>query len=105
MSALRKTDGRTGIFAHNDMEALIIMNGLMRAGIAIPEQVALAGFDDTFFGQRILPGLTSVRQPIREMAAYAVSQVMGQIGKEAPAQLLRREFQPELIIRGSSQRG
>ncbi len=99
---LGRNGGKTGIFAHNDMEALIILNGLMQTGISVPEQALIAGFDNTFFSERIFPGLTSVKQPVEEMAAFAVNRLIGQIRGEIPLEPEQREFEAELVVRGSS---
>ncbi|GAB4364652.1 MAG: hypothetical protein Kow009_01420 [Spirochaetales bacterium] len=64
------------IFAANDRMALGILQYCRTHGIRIPEDIALAGFDDTFFSSYISPSLTTVRQPILEMGALAMEKLI-----------------------------
>lgn len=102
LAFLREEPGKAGIFAYNDVEALSVMNTLLRERIQVPEEAALVGFDDTFISGRILPGLTSVRQPVREMAAAAVQYVIGQLKGDADKKPFRQVMEAELIVRGST---
>jgi len=64
------------IFAANDRMALGILQYCRTQGIRIPEDLSLAGFDDTFFSQYIHPSLTTVRQPILEMGSLAMEKLI-----------------------------
>ena len=64
---------RTGIFAHNDVCALRVLSALRDVGVSVPERAVLIGFDDTFMGRYLHPALTSVSQPIPDMAREAVA--------------------------------
>ena len=66
------------VFAADDKSALGVMEALKQAGISIPEQVALVGFDDLSFAPYLFPALTTIRAPI------------GQVGETAAQQLIRR---------------
>ncbi|MDO4267704.1 MAG: LacI family DNA-binding transcriptional regulator [Eubacteriales bacterium] len=105
LAFLKERPEKTGIFAYNDVEALTVMNTLLRERIQVPDEAALVGFDDTFISGRILPGLTSVRQPVREMAEAAVQYIVGQLKKDADPKPFRRVMGAELIIRGSTVKG
>jgi len=99
---LHEIPERAGIFASNDMDALLVMNILMRAGISIPGKAALTGFDNTFISSQVQPGITSVRQPIDEMCSFAVKHLLEQI-EGGPADVpCYTELTADLVVRGST---
>lgn len=99
---LCEISGRVGIFAFNDMEALVVMNALMRAGIAMPEKAALVGFDNTFISKRVIPGITSIDQPMDEMCSLAVTKLLEKIQKKEGRDPEYTELEAKLVIRASS---
>lgn len=102
LTYLRKNGEKTGIFAHNDMEALVVMNGLAMAGISIPDRAALVGFDDTFVSRRVHPGITSISQPVEEMGRMAVRNLLENIKNEKQRSGMHVILDAQLIERGSS---
>jgi LacI family transcriptional regulator len=62
----------TAVFAANDDMALGVTAAAHRLGLEIPRDVSVAGFDDTPAAQSVWPRLSTVRQPISDMAAAAV---------------------------------
>jgi LacI family transcriptional regulator len=62
----------TAIFASNDDMAAGVVASAQRLGIKVPDDLSVVGFDDTMFATAILPQLTTVRQPIADMAAESV---------------------------------
>ena len=99
---LKEIPERAGIFTTNDMDALVVMNALMGAGIAIPQKAALVGFDNTFISKQVLPGITSVNQPIDEMCTFAVNNLLKQIQGEKQDKIQYTELTADLMIRESS---
>jgi LacI family transcriptional regulator len=95
----RKPDG---LFAANDEMALGAMRVLQAAGLRIPADVAVAGFDGTSVPDEVEPSLTTVCQPFAEMARAAVGELLARIDGAAPTGL--RLLEPDLAIGGSSQR-
>ncbi len=91
----------TGYVAMNDMLAIGLMAGLRQCGLRIPEDVSTIGIDDLFLGQYVSPALSTVRQPMQEMAAAAIGRVLARIKNigEAPHELV---FVPELVVREST---
>lgn len=94
----------SAIFASNDDMAAAVISVAHRRGISIPDQIAVAGFDDSPLCVKIWPTLTSVRQPIAEITAHAVGKLI-----ERMANPDRPERKPvtaylmhELIERGST---
>jgi LacI family transcriptional regulator len=61
----------TAIFAANDDMAAGVLRAATRLGIDVPGQLSIAGFDDTALAQQIDPPMTTVRQPLVEMARHA----------------------------------
>ena len=90
----------TAIFASNDSMAAGIMKSAHMKGLKIPDDISLAGFDDSPIADEIWPALTTVKQPVEKMANYAANILMAKFnGLEKANQ--SREFKSELIIRES----
>lgn len=70
-SLLTGAERPTAVFASNDDMALGVMAAAHRLGLSIPEQLSVAGFDDTPGAKVVWPQLTTIRQPIMEMASAA----------------------------------
>ena len=69
--------GLDAVFAASDLMAAGALRALQRLRIRVPEEVALVGFDDDAVACRIRPLLTTVRQPVEEMGARAVAELLG----------------------------
>lgn len=65
-------DRPTAIFAANDDSAAGVMAALAELRIKVPEEVSIVGFDDSWIARSVWPNLTTIYQPIAEMAARAV---------------------------------
>ena len=91
----------TAIFASNDQMAFGARLALFRRGLKVPEDVSLIGFDDQLESAYMLPPLTTVRQPAREMGAQASQAVLALIAGRQPAPSL---MQGQLQIRESVSR-
>ncbi|PTS88148.1 MULTISPECIES: LacI family DNA-binding transcriptional regulator [unclassified Caulobacter] len=87
----------TAIFASNDDMAAGVLAVAHRRGLALPEQLSVAGFDDIALAGQIWPPLTTVRQPTREMA-YAAAALLFE-GVEGP---VHRRIAHELVLRAST---
>jgi LacI family repressor for deo operon, udp, cdd, tsx, nupC, and nupG len=89
------------IFACNDEMAMGLIRGLAEAGVVVPRDVSVAGFDDIEFAEAYNPPLTTVRQARREIGEQAAGLLLRLIAGELPAQ---REFRlaANLIIRKST---
>jgi DNA-binding LacI/PurR family transcriptional regulator len=68
------------VFAAGDVMAAGAINALHRAGRKVPDDVAVVGFDDHPMAQQVRPMLTTVRQPVEEMAAVATRQLLAAVG-------------------------
>jgi LacI family transcriptional regulator len=95
----------TAIFASNDDMAAATMAVAHRKGLEVPGEVSVAGFDDTPLATTVWPELTTVRQPIAEMAREAVrlliEQIRGRRGRAAP-QVVHKLLKFTLLKRDST---
>ena len=101
-SYLSGINERVGIFAYNDLCAAQILHVLRDLKIEVPKQAGVVGFDDIFICKHLMPSLTTIRQPIREMAESAVSHLIYKIEHPTEEWLLDESFCGELIQRESS---
>ncbi|SEM05180.1 LacI family DNA-binding transcriptional regulator [Streptacidiphilus jiangxiensis] len=89
------------VFVASDLMALGAVGVLHRAGVAIPDRMALVGFDDSSAALTCDPPLTTVRQPVEAMAGQMAELLLEQIA--APERTLQsRVFQPALVVRESA---
>lgn len=99
VAARRLIEGRprpTAIFASNDDMALGALSAAAQAGLNVPGDLSIAGFDDSEAAQMAWPMLTTVRQPIDAMSAAAVDLILD------PQPSAERRLDYALIIRGST---
>jgi LacI family transcriptional regulator len=88
------------VFCANDQMAIGILQSLARAGVAVPDEVAVVGFDDIFPGSLCDPPLTTVHSPIRLLGERACTRLLDRIAK--PDLRPRVESLPtELVLRSS----
>lgn len=66
----------TAVFASNDNMALGFTDAARRAGLSLPRDLSLVGFDDDPFAKTMAPPLTSIRQPLEEMGAKACEKMV-----------------------------
>ncbi|MEU3852328.1 LacI family DNA-binding transcriptional regulator [Streptomyces sp. NPDC029554] len=78
-------EGRTfdAVFAHNDLAAIGALAALRAAGLRVPEDVAVIGFDDIPMAGLTHPALTTVHQPMRKMGETAARMLLAQLTGEA----------------------
>lgn len=86
----------TAIFACNDDMAAGVLAVAYRKGIRVPEDLSVVGFDDTPLASVVVPSLTTIYQPIREMAAQATALLLGKADTGAEA---RNVLPHRMVIR------
>jgi LacI family transcriptional regulator len=98
---LNLPDPPTAIFAFNDLMAVGAMHAASQAGVEVPRDLSIVGFDDIELASYVTPALTTVKQPTMEMGKKAVQLLIERIeDKDIPT---RCHISPtELIIRDSS---
>src|SRR5207302_11146332 len=102
---LRRKRPFTAIMAFDDMTALGCIRALTKAGIKVPEQCSIIGFDDVAPAAFSTPSLTTIRQPMEAMGTTAVQLVIDSIRaavERREANVSHRKVAPELVIREST---
>jgi LacI family transcriptional regulator len=95
----------TALFAFNDISAIGAIRALREAGRRVPEDVSVVGFDDIQSAAFQNPGLTTVRQPLREMGVIAAETLLRRISAPAKTPYPKAiTVEPELIVRESTAR-
>ena len=84
----------TGFVAINDMTAIGAMRVFTAAGVRIPEDISMVGFDNIPYCELCMPPLTTVNQHAYELGALAVRKLLDQSSREGA-------LLPELVVRGS----
>ena len=74
----------TALICANDLMAIGVLSYCRRAGLSVPDDVSVVGFDDLPFASLLTPGLTTVRQPAREMGIAAAKLLLGIVDGEEP---------------------
>jgi LacI family transcriptional regulator len=97
---MRSPTPPTAIFAANDDSAAGVMAGLAQLGFKVPDEVSVAGFDDSWIAQSVWPHLTTIHQPIAEMGIEAAMRLIARNG-QFDARLLP-PVETRLMIRGST---
>jgi DNA-binding LacI/PurR family transcriptional regulator len=99
--------GRTfsAVLAFDDLAALGVLRGLTEAGLRVPEDCSVLGFDDVLPAAVSTPGITTIRQPLNEVGHLAADLMLqAMLGREkgSPPQLKLHQAQPELVTRMST---
>jgi len=93
----------TAVFCANDLLALGVLQAMFAAGVSVPEQLALVGYDDIEFAAAAAVPLTSVRQPAAEMGRAAAELLLEETGDAAARHAHQRMvLQPALVVREST---
>jgi LacI family transcriptional regulator len=97
----------TAIFACNDEIAAGAVLAVRLAGLDIPSEMSIAGFEDSPFSRQTVPQLTTAAQPTRNIAALAAELLIDNIVKHRRSpgdtgKLNHKVFTPELVVRGST---
>lgn len=93
------------IVAGDDLIALGVVSALGSRGIKVPDDVLVTGFDGTFLATLVDPALTTVEQPVDEIAAVAVEAFRRRQAAIRPIAPIDRQLAPSLRVRGSTGRG
>jgi len=91
----------TALFAYNDISAIGAMRAFQEAGLRVPEDISVVGFDDVSFASFSIPPLTTVRQPLEKMGRIAAQTLLDRIEERNPF-ISEIAVEPELISRRST---
>jgi LacI family transcriptional regulator len=91
----------TALFAYNDISALGAIRAFQEAGLRVPQDISVIGFDDIQGAAYSNPSLTTVRQPLAEMGRIAAQALLERIEgkKDGPAEIA---IEPSLVVRQST---
>lgn len=99
---LTKPNPPTAIFASNDEMAVGAIKAAREMGLTLPDDLSVAGFDDSILASRSYPALTTIRRPVREMAGLATAKLIAAIdGREEDARVMNM-VTPFLVSREST---
>ena len=95
----------TAVMAFDDLAAFGVIRALSKAGIQVPEQCSVIGFDDVAPAALYTPPLTTVRQPMESMGTMAVGIIVDGINsllEKREVGVVHRKIAPELVVREST---
>jgi LacI family transcriptional regulator len=97
----------TALMAFDDMTAFGAIRALAKAGLSVPKDCSVVGFDDVATSALYTPSLTTIRQPMEAMGNLAVSIVaegINSVVEKRPVLAAHRKMAPELVVRESTKR-
>jgi len=102
---LARTPRPTAIFAGNDEMAAGVLQSARKAGLSVPADLTVVGFDDFQIAQAVWPPLTTIRTPTREIGRMAAEKLIDAEGRERRERREERDparTEPTLVVRESS---
>src|SRR3954447_7817746 len=97
---LRRRVKVDGLVCANDELALAVMRRLWENGVLVPDDLAIVGWDDVVTARYVVPGLTTVRQPTRELGRMAIARLAARVGGDTSAVQVH-ELPSSLVLRAS----
>ncbi|GAA5058726.1 LacI family transcriptional regulator [Thermocatellispora tengchongensis] len=94
--------GASAVIAYNDQLAIGLMRGLQAAGVRVPEDVSVVGFDNIFGAELVTPGLTTVAAPLRAQGRAAVRGLISVLGGARPRTAQAVVLPARLVVRAST---
>ena len=92
----------TALFAANDLMAAGVIRELADRGIDVPQDMSVIGFDDAPLAEMISPSLTTMRQPLHDMAHAAVSMLLSRVSSGDGGAPVRKVLPVSLVVREST---
>jgi len=92
----------TALFAFNDISAIGAVRAFRDAGLRVPDDVSVVGFDDILAAAYLTPRLTTVRQPLRQMGELAAKHLLACISNGNGRHPHEIAVEPELVVREST---
>ena len=92
----------TALFAYNDISAIGAIRAFQEAGVRVPEDISVVGFDDIREAAYNTPGLTTVHQPLRKMGEIAAQTLLERIERATEDYTREISVEPVLVIRQST---
>jgi LacI family transcriptional regulator len=92
----------TAVFCANDLLALGVLQAMFAAGVDVPDDISIVGYDDIEFAEAAAVPLTSVRQPAVRMGQTAAEMLIEETSDDSDHAHRSVVFQPELVVRRST---
>ena len=92
----------SALVAFNDISAIGAMRAFRDAGLRVPEDISVVGFDDIHGAAYLSPRLTTVRQPLNQMGEIAADQLLSRIVNGTKSGAQQVSVEPELVVREST---
>jgi DNA-binding LacI/PurR family transcriptional regulator len=100
---LASTRDFTAVFCFNDIAAIGAMRAIAEAGLRVPDDISVVGFDDILSAAYCTPSLTTVRQPLIEMGKTGARILLERIANPGKSELAAEILiEPELVVREST---
>ncbi|HEY3143990.1 MAG TPA: LacI family DNA-binding transcriptional regulator [Acidimicrobiales bacterium] len=97
---LARRDPPTAVFTASDVQALGVLEAVRAAGLRVPEDISVVGFDDVEVSS--YAGLTTVRQPLYESGHKAATLLLEALGADGPIAPVEIELKLELVVRSTT---
>ncbi|MBI1759116.1 MAG: LacI family DNA-binding transcriptional regulator [Actinobacteria bacterium] len=92
----------TGVICSSDLMAIGALSEAQRRGLRVPQELSVVGFDDIPMAQHVAPGLTTLAQPITEIARAAIDGLITAMEGAGAGSAHARVFRPRLVVREST---
>ncbi|MFG1649411.1 LacI family DNA-binding transcriptional regulator [Micromonospora sp. NPDC049275] len=101
LQLLNRPDRPTAIFAGSDTQAMGVLRAARQCGLRVPEDLSVIGYDNLPVATWTDPALTTINQPLRDMAGIATQMLLDLVGGNGPA-TSRIDLVTELVVREST---
>jgi LacI family transcriptional regulator len=91
-----------GLLAANDLVAIGLLHALTNAGLHVPRDIRLVGYDDVVIAAELVTPLSTIRQPIEQLGTTAVRLLIEQIDGTTSGEAPHVVLQPELVVRATT---
>jgi LacI family repressor for deo operon, udp, cdd, tsx, nupC, and nupG len=99
---LKLAERPTAVVAHNDLIAIGAMKAFMEAGLRIPNDISVVGFDDIAAASYVQPPLTTVAYPKRQMGRAGIEMLLERLSSEEKMPTGTLKLPVELVVRAST---
>jgi LacI family transcriptional regulator len=99
---LRRSEMPTAVIAGNDLSAIGALRAVHRAGLRVPQDISIIGFDDIHLAEFTEPPLTTIRLPRNEIAARVVSWLVAAIEDLSSSIEFGQPLETALVLRQST---
>lgn len=96
-----RSGSATAVFCFNDLMAIGLLRELQAAGIKVPDELSILGFDNIFGSDFTTPPLSTIKSPLHESGAAALLRILDQLDADAPVRT-EPSLRTELVLRGST---